>query len=609
MTQEREAGTDPGLGLGDAAAYAQPRADADVVMKGGIASGVAYPLLVCELAREFRLRSIGGTSVGAIAAAAAAAAESRGPGRGAAFARVAGLPEVLGRRGADGTSTLLSLFQPDPATARTFRLALALLRGGRLRIAAGVLAWLPLPVTALLLLAAALPVAAVTAGLGPAAGLALLAGAVLLLVAAFRLTGRAVRSALAAIAANDLGLCRLGPASPGTRRTRPALTDWLHDLLQELAGRDREDPLTFHHLWTADQAPVPAHGRERVDGDPAVDPKARAIDLQLMAVDLSEGRPLRLPGTGVRAGSANERTLLYNPDELARLFPGPVMRALAGSAEPAAAAARAAAENPRLMVLPLDGRLPVLVAVRMSLSFPLLISAVPLWQHEAGSGRVRRVVVADGGIASNFPLHLFDAPIPGRPTFGINLVPGPDGAVHGPALAAAAARRQWRPVDSVGALAAAIKDTLQNWRDNAQADMPGFRDRVASIELAAHEGGLNLDMDAETVDAIAGRGGEAGRVLIRHFGSTSEGRAGWERHRAVRLRTSLGALDQYAGLFSREWVDGRYEQVAGDAAPDVPAEHARVVAAELTTVAESAAACGDPDVPLPRPVLRAVPPS
>src|SRR5258705_1990102 len=51
--------------------------DCDLVMKGGITSGVIYPLAVCQLAATRRLRSVGGTSAGANAAAGAAAAEYR----------------------------------------------------------------------------------------------------------------------------------------------------------------------------------------------------------------------------------------------------------------------------------------------------------------------------------------------------------------------------------------------------------------------------------------------------------------------------------------------------------------------------------------------------
>ena len=41
--------------------------------EGGVASGVIYPLALCELAREFRLRNVGGASAGAIAESLAAA--------------------------------------------------------------------------------------------------------------------------------------------------------------------------------------------------------------------------------------------------------------------------------------------------------------------------------------------------------------------------------------------------------------------------------------------------------------------------------------------------------------------------------------------------------
>ena len=52
-----------------------PTLECDIVMKGGITSGVVYPLAVVELAKTYRFRNIGGTSTGAIAAAATAAAE------------------------------------------------------------------------------------------------------------------------------------------------------------------------------------------------------------------------------------------------------------------------------------------------------------------------------------------------------------------------------------------------------------------------------------------------------------------------------------------------------------------------------------------------------
>src|SRR5258708_4011454 len=50
-------------------------AECDLVMKGGITSGIVYPPAVNELIDIYRLRNIGGTSVGAMAAAVIAAAE------------------------------------------------------------------------------------------------------------------------------------------------------------------------------------------------------------------------------------------------------------------------------------------------------------------------------------------------------------------------------------------------------------------------------------------------------------------------------------------------------------------------------------------------------
>src|SRR5262249_62316943 len=48
----------------------KPAQSCDIVMKGGITSGVVYPLALVELSTKFRFSNIGGTSAGAMAAAA-----------------------------------------------------------------------------------------------------------------------------------------------------------------------------------------------------------------------------------------------------------------------------------------------------------------------------------------------------------------------------------------------------------------------------------------------------------------------------------------------------------------------------------------------------------
>jgi len=83
----------------------------DLVMKGGITSGVIYPAAAVRLSSKYRFKNIGGTSAGAIAAAVTAAAEL---GRRTqislthlTFSKPP--PEDLARNG-----HLLKLFTPDP---------------------------------------------------------------------------------------------------------------------------------------------------------------------------------------------------------------------------------------------------------------------------------------------------------------------------------------------------------------------------------------------------------------------------------------------------------------------------------------------------------------
>ena len=48
--------------------WADPPRQCDLVMKGGITSGVVYPLAIARFAEEYRLRGVGGSSAGAIGA-------------------------------------------------------------------------------------------------------------------------------------------------------------------------------------------------------------------------------------------------------------------------------------------------------------------------------------------------------------------------------------------------------------------------------------------------------------------------------------------------------------------------------------------------------------
>src|SRR5690349_23902716 len=93
----------------------------DVVMKGGITSGIVYPRAINELANTYTFKNVGGTSAGAIAATLAAAAEYRRRKEKtlAGFDELNKLPAQL----SDGA--LEKLFQPQWNTRSLYRLALA----------------------------------------------------------------------------------------------------------------------------------------------------------------------------------------------------------------------------------------------------------------------------------------------------------------------------------------------------------------------------------------------------------------------------------------------------------------------------------------------------
>jgi predicted acylesterase/phospholipase RssA len=591
--------------------YSSPERECDVVMKGGITSGVVYPHAICELARAYRLVSIGGTSAGAIAAVGAAAAEhGRADG---GFAKLAAVPDWV----ATG-SNLRNLFQPQPATARVFRL-LERARGrvgkGALGLAAAAARAYPVAAIAGALPGAALVFLALISG-GPAllriaaavAGLVLLA----LGVAAAVLVALAVR-APAALTRNGFGLCTGMPAGSSAS----ALTPWLADLVDDLAGTGSDAPLTFGAL------------------------RARGIELAMVTTNVTQRRPHRLPFA--------ERVFYFDPEEWRTLFPERIVawlidhpRALpAGGAQRELEEREREAMRPRLP-LPDADDVPVVVAARLSLSFPLLVSAVPLWAFDRtlGDPKPERCWFSDGGVSSNFPVHFFDAPLPQRPTFGIDLDGfhpdhpwQPDEArnVWLPGVAATPVLQNWhrfRSGDGVGVLADfanGLVRTMQNHADTALAHQPGYRERIVHVHHQRNEGGLNLDMPPEVVLALTRRGREAGRLLVREFGSGAPSSA-WTGHRWVRYRAAITALAEFAASFDAAWDaepvgEPSYrrlvERAAGQPPPEYPLDAAErtvalAVSDRLASAGEAArnarpVELGGPGSPQPEPQARIVP--
>jgi hypothetical protein len=214
-----------------------------------------------------------------------------------------------------------------------------------------------------------------------------------------------------------------------------------------------------------------------------------------------------------------------------------------------------------LKELPEGKDFPILLAARMSLSFPLLFSAIPLWaidyDPEQKDRDFERCMFSDGGISSNFPVHMFDGLVPLWPTFGVQLepkLPDRENMVYLPKKYLEGYGERWDRFASkaggasrMGGFIAAIVSTMQNWNDNTSSRMPGVRDRVVRVRLGEKDGGMNLNMDPATIKEVAERGKLAAQELIDRFvGSPSaSGTAeGWDDQRWIRFATSLSMLEK-----------------------------------------------------------------
>ena len=391
------------------------RLQCDLVMRGGITSGIVYPRAIAKLAETYDFRSIGGTSAGAIAAAATAvAALGRRNGEDHFQTEIRELPKTLAEK-RSGKTVLERLFQPQPETRRLFSVLMAGL--GREKISrkvAKIIAavcrgyWRYLTAAFLLVLLPFLTIAVLFGISGAAFWLLLASAATLALLIAVLVAGyEMARDVFERLPENGYGLCS-GSSNgvPDDAGILP-LTDWLHEFFQTLAGRKAQDtPATFGELW-----------------DNGSDPNApRDIELVLMTTNITRGISQRLP---FLEGSWGQ--LFFNEVELAQLFPTPIVNCMTKHAQKPQ---RKEVEIPKgYFGLPKAADLPIVFGARMSLSFPFLLSAVPLYaanvlrETKDGKFPLERCWFSDGGLASNFPIHFFDTPLPTRPTFAINLVP------------------------------------------------------------------------------------------------------------------------------------------------------------------------------------------
>ncbi len=569
-------------------AFADATKPCDLVLKGGAASGFVYSGTIVELAKTYRLQSIGGTSAGAGAAGVAAAAEyGRRSGNPEAwgFAGIEHVPEWAAEKTANGWTRLKHLFGPDRETARLYEVVSAPFtasRGGASKAAVAALKgyW---PGTA-----AGIAIAVAIAGwllwflkpaLAPAIGIVVLAIlAALSLVLLF--VGRAVWHDVTVVLPNNhFGLCSARSA-PGEGADAPErMTDWLYGLYQHLAGKPMDEPLTFGDLWRA----------RRRDGE-------RGIALSLMSVNLSLGRPVRITCDDEHQLLEEDEEYWFDPADMQRLFSGPVVDAMVAAAEATPGGRRGG-----LLRFPRMECVPVIVGVRMSFALPVLFSAVRLYkrdpsrlpvEHKAGDPLPESALepcwFADGGVCTSLPIHLFDKPMPRWPTFAVNLrrmhpdASGQDAAplrvwmdhefAHNPADGWL--REWWKRIDvdpiprdptrfrqdvaprtQLARLLGTMFSTAIGWVDGAHLRLATCRDRVAHVCLNDAEGAFNVDTDSAAIRQLAEYGKQAGEKLVGRFAEIDA--AGWTEHRAIRYIAAMQLAARFIDDFETGFRAGR----------------------------------------------------
>jgi hypothetical protein len=589
------------------------------------------------------------------------------------FDLLAGIPD-------DMASNLAHLFQPSPSTTNAYDVLMAFLKPGRstglkLLAAVGLIIRRGSGWFLLLTLVAMIPaVSFVVALLGAphtaaqwlAMGRALPVWLpVALLIGIIAASVQLGRSSLNAIIGNGFGICdghteRLGaPIDPLTGKPIKPLTDWMEEKLRELAGPlagpddpvsgDPDRPVCFGDLWGKAATDAyrevlkdvndgelayltPTHRREMRD--------ARQVDCLVITTDLSHQRPYQFP--------FDTAEFFWCTQCLATYFPGPVVRHMvqksklvADSEVPYGKPECSIHPGEPLHYMPLAPDVPLVMAARLSLSFPGLISAVPFQAVDrtriAAKQGIVTVWFSDGGISSNFPMRLFDAAWPQRPTFGINLAkPHPDYPEMVWRARPGQSGRFLRhtAISSLGGFAGAIFNSARNWADSTQIAMPGFRDRIVEVRQRDDEGGMNLQMPADIIAGLANRGAEAGLNILNGNGKPYDDPDklwpfNFQAHRWMRYRNAMASVDELLSGMQAVWTaqqDSQEVFLASDQPPSgfrfpqyPPGANDHEATAKVMRLAQDLEDLGHPalgvetgagvkNVPHPEPELRLTPP-
>lgn len=502
---------------------AQTQRDCDLILKGGVTSGAVYPFAITEIAKVYRLRQIGGSSVGAIATTIAASAEYRRQTGGGmdGFHALHDTADTLAR-------DLEAMFQPYPDLKRPFEIMKQTLanRGSPL---AALRREFRLQIRTAIGLGAGL---ALWALWHRRIGFALFLMLAALMVGAGRIAFVVFKDFNTHLREADFGLCP-GLTQPG--HGTPGFTNWITDQIDTVAGKtlSRElPPLTIKDLRKQD------------------------IQLATMTTDISSQRPYRLPLT--------DPIFYVRKSEMQRVLPDRVVNYICN---PGRAITPRHKDDPLdLFQLPVGDDFPVILMARLSLSFPGLISAVPIWRREQDQDTdepptpMVRLLFSDGGIGSNFPIHFFDAALPRRITFGIKFAKYDEQLhkgvrVHLPAAPDAPAQLRTGPITGPLDFISAIFNTAKDWRDTLQSQLPGYAERIVEVRLEADQGGLNLSMPLETSKQLQDYGREAGRQLVAAFAPDEDTTFDrFDRHRYLRALSMLTALEKMLVEFHKGYT-------------------------------------------------------
>ena len=499
----------------------------DLIMKGGTTSGTLYPSAVREIMKRYRLVNIGGTSAGAIAAAAAAAAEK---------GREFGSDQKLAEIADELKDRLLSFFQPRKEAKFLFDIGLAWLKFneqnqerakndklGKLVFVSRLTAlWAKqyaksFSIMVLLVFMSGLSVGWAFIEPQPRffwMAIAVILGSVLYgvfwtLLSVLR-TYQLANNQLSA--KSGFGMC---PGANQESSEAEAFADWFSGRLNDLAGISGR-PLTFGDL-------------------------GKDINLVVVSTSLADGAPVSLPFTK----SVSDQYLFRAKDWKGKI-PNDVLDWMVKRSAKVSFPGEDGVDI-EFCQFPASDNLPVIVAVRMSLSFPLLFTTTKLYRKREGDVAPQEVVFTDGGVTSNFPIHFFDNVWPLRPTFGITLdrIELDDAEGIEPRFLIDLDKEQTpRKLESLMDFVAALLSAMTDWADNQQANLLTARQRIVQIPLGKLEGGLNLTMPKCRINSLVKRGAKAGKV----FASFD-----FEQHRWTRYVSSVVSLAKSQATMKQVW--------------------------------------------------------